>query len=112
MKYKKYSRKKIKPSYAEAFFRKGILWKFRDKRFVREHPIGVYFADFAWIHKKKVIEIDSKAHLKKDYKARDKRKDKFLKENGWKILRIEWIKLRRRPQQYLKKADAFIGPKI
>lgn len=106
----KYSRKNIKPSFAESYFRKRIRLYFRDKFFTREHPIGIYFADFAWKHKKKIIEIDSDAHLEKEYKARDKRKDKYIKEKGWKIMRIKWRDLKKNPQLYIKKADIFIGP--
>ena len=106
----KYSRKKVKPSYAEVFFKKGIMTKFRDKRYRREHPIGIYFADFAWVKKKKVIEIDGKYHLEKQRKEKDERKDEFLKKSGWKVLRIKFVDLQSNPRYWFQKADMFIGP--
>jgi len=106
----KRSRKNVKPSYAEAYFMKCIERDFRDKHYRREHPIGYYFADFAWPHKKRIIEIDSKAHLQKTYAERDKLKDICMKEKGWKILRIKWVNILKHPQYYLKKAEMFIGP--
>ena len=106
-----YSRKKVKPSYAENYFKKRILLKFQDKDFIREHPIGYYFADFAWLRKKKVIEIDGKQHLKKSQADHDKSKDRFMKKQGWKVMRIKFANMLKNPNYYLKRADLFIGPK-
>lgn len=109
---KRLKRGKSKESYAERYFRLKIEKYFRDNKAVQEYPIGYFYADFAWPRKKKMIEIDSKAHLRKSYSERDKNKDKFVKEEGWKIMRIKFVNLLKRPQYYVKRADDFIGPQI
>lgn len=101
---------KRKPSYAEVYFKKGILKYLRDKRFRTEHPIDIFFADFAWVHKQKVIEIDGKMHLELEYSERDKYKDKILKTRGWQVMRIKFVNLLKNPKYWYKRADLFIGP--
>jgi len=60
--------------------------------------------------KKKVIEIDGKQHLEYNYHERDKYKDKVLRKNGWKILRIKFVNLLKNPKYWYHRADLFIGP--
>lgn len=57
--------------------------------FVRQHPIGSKFVlDFAFIKEQVAIEIDGKNHKCKKQKNKDKKRDKFLKENNWIPIRI------------------------
>ena len=107
---KQIENKKRKPSYAEIYFKKGILKNLRDKHFKTEHPIDIFYADFAWLKKKKVIEIDGKQHLEYNYHERDKYKDKVLRKNGWEILRIKFVNLLKNPKYWYHRADLFIGP--
>lgn len=59
--------------------------------FIFDYPIpfskGRYLIDFAYLERKTGIEIDSPLH--NDTVERDKRKDKYLAEKGWKIYRIK-----------------------
>ena len=80
-----------KPSYPEQYFidlfnNENINgWK-------REYKVGAYFIDFAFEKKMIALEIDGKQHWENlDRIERDKRKDKILKEQGWKIFRIKWF---------------------
>ena len=57
-------------------------------RFRRQHPIGPYSADFFCTARRLVIEIDGKNHDSEDKAAHDARRDAFLKENGYQVLRI------------------------
>jgi very-short-patch-repair endonuclease len=58
-------------------------------KFRREHPIGRdYVADFCCLSARLVIEIDGIAHEMGDNIARDQRRDRFMRENGFKVLRI------------------------
>ena len=109
---KRLKRGKSKESYAEKYFRLKIKKYFRDIEAIQEYPIGIFYADFAWPLKKKMIEIDGKAHLKKRYTERDKFKDRFVKEEGWKVMRIKFTNLLKNTEYYIKRADNFIGPKI
>ena len=57
-------------------------------RFRRQHPIGPYIADFFCTAHKLVIEIDGKDHDGAEKAEHDARRDAFLKENGYQVLRI------------------------
>ncbi len=54
-------------------------------KFVREHPIGSYFADFACRRKKLIVEIDGSQHA--DRKSDDQR-DVFINRQGYGVVRF------------------------
>jgi very-short-patch-repair endonuclease len=54
-------------------------------KFTRQLPIGPYFADFACRRAKLIVELDGSQHAESD---RDKRRDAFLAQEGWTVLRI------------------------
>lgn len=54
----------------------------------RQHPIGPYVVDFFAPQRSLVIEIDGEAHNRADRPLRDRRKDAFLKLNGYSVLRV------------------------
>jgi very-short-patch-repair endonuclease len=54
-------------------------------KFTRQYPIGPYFADFACRPHFFVIEIDGSQHVDNSY---DQKRDAFLLEEGYSILRI------------------------
>ena len=104
------SRWNNKPSYPESFFMKVITNEFIDKNYKYEYNIGIYSLDFAWISKKKYIEIDGDQHQRfKEIQERDKRKDKYCKSKGWKVLRIKWKDLFNNTKSWIKIANDFIG---
>lgn len=53
--------------------------------FVRQLPIGPYFADFACRKERLVIELDGSQHAER---RRDRRRDALLREEGWSTLRF------------------------
>ena len=67
------------------------LWhKLRDRRlsghkFVRQFPVGPYFADFACREAHLIIELDGSQHIDS---AHDQRRDAFLLEQGYRVLRF------------------------
>ncbi len=69
----------------------AILWsELRNRRlhnykFIRELPIGNYFADFACRRKKLIVEIDGSQHADRTY---DNKRDAWLNEQGWNVLRF------------------------
>jgi very-short-patch-repair endonuclease/ribosomal protein L37AE/L43A len=104
------SRWNNKASYPEEFFMKVIENEFEDKNYKYEYPVGIYSLDFAWIEKKKVIEIDGEQHQRfEEYQERDKRKDEFLKNNNWQILRISWKDMCNETKQKIKICKEFIN---
>ena len=62
----------------------GILSRVRP-RFTRQLPIGPYFADFACRQARLIVELDGGQHAESE---RDHRRDRFLEEEGWAVLRI------------------------
>jgi very-short-patch-repair endonuclease len=82
------SRSKLKPSYPETIAI-GVLSD-NGINYIRELKVGKFFIDFALIDTKIAIEIDGQQHTKPERVELDKRKDKFLIENGWTIYRIKW----------------------
>ena len=55
-------------------------------KFRRQHPIGPYFADFACVEKRIVIELDGGYH---DFQyEKDRQRQRFLETEGWQVLRF------------------------
>jgi very-short-patch-repair endonuclease len=62
---------------------------FRGYAVTLQVPCGKYRIDLALLGPRIAIECDDKAyHSTPKAKARDRRKDKYLKENGWQVLRF------------------------
>lgn len=96
-------------SYPERFFKKVFENDFIDKNFEINLPVHLYFLDFAWKEKMKVIEIDGQQHYRtKEAQEYDKKRDLYLINLGWKILRIKWIDVLKDTQKYIKEAYNFI----
>ena len=55
-------------------------------RFRRQQPIGPYIADFACLPEKLLIELDGGQHAERT--ASDNRRDRFLQEKGYRVLRF------------------------
>jgi very-short-patch-repair endonuclease len=54
-------------------------------KFVRQHPIGRYFADFACRDQMLVVEVDGSQHADSEY---DRQRDAAMAELGWSVLRV------------------------
>ena len=67
----------------------GFHWR-------RQHPIGPYFADFACVKAKLVVELDGSSH--DDRQEHDAHRDAMLREHGWTTLRIPNRDLMRSPE--------------
>ena len=104
------SRWNNEPSYPEKWFMKVIANEFDDKNYVREFPFHRFSLDFAWVDKKKCIEIDGEQHQRfEEYKERDTRKTEQLHQEGWKLLRLVWKEVYADPQRFIELANSFIG---
>ena len=70
----------------------ALLWHYlRNKqldgyKFRRQQPIGPYIADFACLSEKLLIELDGGQHAERT--ASDARRDRFLQEKGYRVLRF------------------------
>ncbi|MCW5738458.1 MAG: endonuclease domain-containing protein [Enhydrobacter sp.] len=69
-----------------------ILWSRLRRRqisgykFRRQHMIGSYICDFACVEARIAIELDGSGHL--DDAPYDEGRDRFLRSQGWRILRF------------------------
>ena len=57
-------------------------------KFRRQHPIGPYVADFCCLSERFVVEVDGSAHNSIDRAKFDERRAQFLKDNGYRVLRV------------------------
>ncbi|QRM44504.1 DUF559 domain-containing protein [Rhizobium sp. BG4] len=58
-------------------------------RFRRETPIGPYIADFAWLSARLVVEVDGDSHETDAGRRHDTRRDAFMREQGFNVLRFD-----------------------
>lgn len=92
-------------SYPEKWFINMLHNEFymeEHEHYQTEYPFDRFSLDFAWVSKKLCIEIDGEQHEKLEYKERDDRKDKLLKDNGWEIIRIKWKDCFNNPKTYIE----------
>ena len=64
------------------------LWRMLSRlrpKFTRQLPIGPYYADFACRQARLIVELDGSQHAECE---RDQKRDDFLKQEGWAVLRI------------------------
>ncbi len=62
---------------------RGGGWKFR-----RQVPIGPYTADFVCIEAKLIVELDGPPHETSELQLHDARRDQWLRDHGWHVLRF------------------------
>lgn len=64
---------------------------------------GKYFLDFAFLELKLDVEIDGQQHNRTiEAIEHDKIRDEFLKQNGWIVFRIEWMKMKQDITKFLE----------
>ena len=70
-----------------------VLWNYlkggvKGLRFRRQHPVGLYIADFYCHGAKLIVEIDGSIHNLPDVKSNDEQREKNLKDWGYKVMRF------------------------
>jgi very-short-patch-repair endonuclease len=71
-----------------------LLWsKLRDRRldgykFRRQHPVGPFFAHFACVEAKLIVEVDGGQHFDAEAQAADERRTATLARHGFHVLRF------------------------
>jgi very-short-patch-repair endonuclease len=76
------------PTYGEAILWHLLKGKGLGVKFRRQAGIGRYIADFYCTEKKLVIELDGPTHHTPHGKEYDARRDKFLNDQGIRVLRF------------------------
>lgn len=76
-------------SYPEKYF-ESILTK-TELKYERYYQISIYQLDFAFIEIGVDLEVDGEQHYSNpDVMKSNKKRDIFLKNNDWKVIRIKW----------------------
>ena len=88
------SHKRSKAHRRELTAAENVLWQeLRRKQiggyhFRRQVPIGPYFADFACVKEKLVLEVDGIGHAEPHEIDRDAKRTLFLESLGWRVIRF------------------------
>lgn len=94
-----------------------VLWMYlkagiSDCKFRRQHPIGIYIADF-YCHKAKlIIEIDGSIHNLDEVKQNDKEKKSYLINNGYSVTRFTNKEVMTQAETVLEKIKRIIDEKL
>ena len=94
LKYKSYLKENARELRKEMTDSERVLWsRLRRKQLMnvqlyRQKPIGPYIVDFFAPKVKLIIEIDGSQHLEAEHLVKDQRRDTFLANKGFKILRF------------------------
>lgn len=78
-------------------------------KFVRQWPIGPYFADFACRERRLVVEIDGSQHMNSVY---DDRRDRFMCDQGWSVARFWYADVLNRMDTVLDTLVAVVDGRI
>jgi very-short-patch-repair endonuclease len=57
-------------------------------KFRRQHAIGPYVVDFCCVNRRLVVEVDGAVHGMGTQPQRDVERDRFITENGYRVLRV------------------------
>ncbi len=72
----------------ETLWRKLRGRQIAECKFVRQEPIGPFFVDFVCRERRLIVEVDGATHSTRDELAHDARRQQFLTEAGYRILRV------------------------
>ena len=106
------SRKNCEHSYPEKWLINVLsqeLGLIENKDYETEYYFHRQFLDFAWPDKKLCIEIDGEQHERfQDRKLSDLRKDKNLRDENWKLLRVRWSDICKDTQVWIQTIIDFL----
>lgn len=91
-----------------------VLWMYLKEginglKFRRQHPIGIYIADF-YCHKARlIIEIDGEIHNDLLVQETDRRREKDLKDLNYTIIRFSNEEVYKNPEKVLKEIEIKIS---
>lgn len=77
------------PTRAEAAFWQAVrARRFANLKFKRQMAIGPFVADFCCFEHRLIVELDGEPHASDEARARDARRDAFLRREGYQVLRF------------------------
>ena len=93
----------------------ALLWQLLrnrrrcNKKFRRQHPIGIYTADFYCAEEKLVIEIDGRDHFTEQGRRHDEARDRFMYSQGIRVLRFTGKQVETETELVLAQIDQALG---
>ena len=84
----------------------------RNQKVRREYPIPPYTADFCCVALKLIVEIDGEHHQTDEGRERDKRRDRYLAEQGYTLLRIPGYQVTQDPASVRRLIERAIDERI
>ena len=84
----------------------------RKQKFRREYPIPPYTADFCCVALKLIIEVDGEHHHTEEGRAHDGRRDRFLTERGYVLLRIPGYEVLQDPASVRRQIENAIDDRL
>jgi very-short-patch-repair endonuclease len=63
--------------------------RFKRFKFRRQAPIGPYVVDFVCYDRRLILELDGVGHAQPSQREHDERRDAWLRQQGFRVLRIE-----------------------
>ena len=76
-----------------------------NQKFRREHPLGIYTADFYCVAAKLVVEIDGASHSTEQAKQYDASRDRWMREQGIRVLRFTCAQVEHEGHSVLAQID-------
>ena len=76
-----------------------------NQKFRREHPLGIYTADFYCAAAKLVVEVDGDSHLTDEAKQYDRARDQWMKKQGIRVLRFTCTQVEQETDRVLEIID-------
>ncbi len=76
-----------------------------NKKFRREHPLGIYTVDFYCAEAKLVVEVDGSSHQSEEAKQYDKIRDQWMNANGIRVLRFTCRQVMKETRKVLNEID-------
>ena len=78
-------------------------------RFRKQHPIGPCVVDFCALSRRLVVDVDGAFHDSPAAQARDAERDKFLNDNGYRVLRVTAAQLQFETEAVLTAIAALVA---
>jgi very-short-patch-repair endonuclease len=104
--------RKDRRSYPEQIFLRYLKNTdiYNKYRIEEKLPIWKYFLDFAIIDLKLNIEIDGMQHYStEDAINHDKKRNEYLRSNGWKIYRIKWNDFKNNAKKEMEELISYVS---
>lgn len=105
------NRRTVGHSYPETWFIEFLKKEYNFEENVdyeTERSFHKFFLDFAWPEKRLCIEIDGDLHRYEKQQINDREKDRLLKEEGWKELRLTWSFIQTNKEKVKELVDEFL----